>query len=769
MIFTTLIPIILSIAMMALILVSMWKIFEKMDCPGWHSLIPVYNQYVMFDKANFKSGFFVTLVGYVVAILSFIIKFFTINSGMSFTTLMRINTITGIISLAALIIVFIVCLAFTSKFSHAFGHGMGMTLLMLFLPMIAFPIIGFGASTYSYAKKENIDFEGVTTPENYDDFYADDYSEQTGKRKKSESRYATPEELAHLSNEKKAFVRMIETALDQVEANDLMKPEKKRNVFSQLNESLKNVSISNLSKKINGYGLEYSGEEYLKRVLIVMIGMVIGSMFFQLKWWATILLLLIAALTLPSITAAQFKQIADNETFEQIVTYLDQMIIAFKNQPKILMALRATVDMTEGRMQELVKEAIEVIETDTKSEVVYKRALALIEAEYKCSRIRTLHKFMLTVEKENSVNYQDSMDTLYLDVQDWKTRAYKFQASLADTKNKITILLGGSVGIAAVFAYILTTVETSSASKITKAQYDAIIEAGKASTVFIKNGEFYQKLVDIIGTGVYQWATIVFFVFCILFYAFVNSKINGNWLVMDLENPKDKEVLKNMRFIALIDPEKDKSNTAVIAIIGAVLIGISLILKLLHFENWKMVFIASLIITVLFMATKKTSRNSKIKMIKKNIRIEFPLWMRDISLNLHNRVVVRSINESAEDAPYILKPFIWRFLSSTERDPASIVPYIDFLDPYGDQELTTTVKTLYSIRSLSPEDGQRQVTDLVERNQDILADAERMRHEDSIAGTSMLSLLPMVAMSFLLMIYMVVMLFSFMALVSGAA
>jgi hypothetical protein len=105
------IGLIISLAFGLLLLVALWKIFSKAGRPGWISLIPIYNAYVLLKMAS-KPGwwlilFFVPFVNFVIAIL------------------------------------FVVGLA------RNFGKGGGFVVGLIFLPFIFYPILAFGDAQYS--------------------------------------------------------------------------------------------------------------------------------------------------------------------------------------------------------------------------------------------------------------------------------------------------------------------------------------------------------------------------------------------------------------------------------------------------------------------------------------------------------------------------------------------------------------------------------------------------------------------------------------------
>ena len=91
----------------------MWKIFTKASKPGWACLIPIYNIFVMLDIAGKPAGWFILLLIPVV------------------------NLIVSILVLAGI--------------ATNFGKGGGFVIGMIFLPIIFYPILGFGGAQYKVA------------------------------------------------------------------------------------------------------------------------------------------------------------------------------------------------------------------------------------------------------------------------------------------------------------------------------------------------------------------------------------------------------------------------------------------------------------------------------------------------------------------------------------------------------------------------------------------------------------------------------------------
>ena len=100
----------ISILIMAFFIFVYWIIFTKAGEEGWKSLIPIYNIYILY-KITWGNGLIFLLL--LVPFVNFIVGILTIN-----------------------------------KLSKCFGHGLGFTLGLLFLPIIFLPLLAFGDSRY---------------------------------------------------------------------------------------------------------------------------------------------------------------------------------------------------------------------------------------------------------------------------------------------------------------------------------------------------------------------------------------------------------------------------------------------------------------------------------------------------------------------------------------------------------------------------------------------------------------------------------------------
>ncbi len=97
--------------------VGLWKIFEKAGKPGWGAFIPIYNLILWLEIVK-RPGWWIILI--------------------------------YIVPVANIICLFIVVFDLAKSFGKGVGYGFG----LLFLPLIFFPMLGFGDAEYTPLKRE---------------------------------------------------------------------------------------------------------------------------------------------------------------------------------------------------------------------------------------------------------------------------------------------------------------------------------------------------------------------------------------------------------------------------------------------------------------------------------------------------------------------------------------------------------------------------------------------------------------------------------------
>ena len=104
------VALVIYLALIILMIVSMWKMFEKMGQPGWYGIIPIFNFCVIAKLAG-KDWWWGLLT--IVPCIGWIFQIILLNE--------------------------------TSKL---FGKGVGYTIGLIFLPFIFLPMLAFGSAQY---------------------------------------------------------------------------------------------------------------------------------------------------------------------------------------------------------------------------------------------------------------------------------------------------------------------------------------------------------------------------------------------------------------------------------------------------------------------------------------------------------------------------------------------------------------------------------------------------------------------------------------------
>ena len=133
---------------LVLLIIACWKIFKKAGIPGWKSLIPIYNVYLVFKLSGIKQWFWYSII------ISFVLSLVASLAGgvkMSDEGIILFDqmTMVAIISYWASLVFAIVLDIFASyKLAKAFKKGVGFTVGLVLLPTIFTLILGFGSAKY---------------------------------------------------------------------------------------------------------------------------------------------------------------------------------------------------------------------------------------------------------------------------------------------------------------------------------------------------------------------------------------------------------------------------------------------------------------------------------------------------------------------------------------------------------------------------------------------------------------------------------------------
>jgi len=145
-------PLTLTLLVLSGILVTagMWKVFNKAGYAGWKCLIPFYNLYLLADIAGLKDWYSITVIVQLITVILTVIfarlnVIYEILVQAKLTSLESVAVTVAIffvISIGVMLVYLIYSVA--QKFQKGFSYALG----LVFLPVIFWPILGFGDDQY---------------------------------------------------------------------------------------------------------------------------------------------------------------------------------------------------------------------------------------------------------------------------------------------------------------------------------------------------------------------------------------------------------------------------------------------------------------------------------------------------------------------------------------------------------------------------------------------------------------------------------------------
>ncbi len=488
----------------------------------------------------------------------------------------------------------------------------------------------------------------------------------------------------------------------------------------------KYLSFSFLNKRIEKYGFTYSFKSFICQLFLFVLLVFVAGKIYLLKFEYLIVLMIGGICVFPIILLSQFKYMYNNQRFENMVNYIEKMIIFFKQDPKILKCLENIRDFVDSRSQELIDKAIDVLHNDLSDER-YIRALKIINDEYHSSRLISLHRFIRTVEEKSSIDYRESLNDLDYDLKQWVNRIYQYQSELKVKKTQFMISLIASILLLAIFSIMWVEVN---------------------------------ELTHIIDHLLYQLSATIFLMSSLFLFAYVQSSINGQWLIEDYnENDHIKEFKMFEQYLSFSYKNELKKQWV------KMIIFLFIFFYSLYIRHFVVMGICIVIILYLFYEPIYSYKKMK-KKISSLLKVEFPLWLRDVALNLNNFIVVGAIVHSYEYAHPILQHYILLLLKDIEMNPTSIKPYTSFLEEYH-LDITSFMLSLYSLQEVKHDYLQGEISDLIKRNQAMLVQSEKMRNAHALIGVLVLSFVPILTTMVKILIDMFIMLLGIFSYMGG--
>lgn len=476
----------------------------------------------------------------------------------------------------------------------------------------------------------------------------------------------------------------------------------------------------NLQRQIDSYGYSFSMGRYSLFLFVAAVGAVGCGMLFCLHWYLIIPVFFACAMSLPFLILDGYKQMYEHKQFLDVSDYMEQILYSFRLNQKILLSLKDTRTLfAEGRMHEVIGEAISYIECGSYRYELYKEALEIIEKAYPVKRLGAIHEYLRTVES-NGGACEEGIDLLLQDKAVWADNVALLQEDKKAARMRAVFSLFVTMLLAVIFHMVYRSMPE---------QY------------------------TIVYHPVTQGVTTLYLILNIVIFCKVNRQLAGSWIVQ--EDVQGEKILGYFEMIKSYDEKKEARKSFILA---GIALGIAILFCL-----FGQAFAAALavIVGILLLNQHKIGYRIAYDKVVQEINRVFPGWLMEMALLLQGNNVQVSIEKTINHAPAVLQSELQKLSDSLKRTPDAIGPYLKFLGMFGLSAVLSAMKMLYAISESGNGDAQSQIRILVQRNSKMMDKAEKLSNEKRLARINGIFYLPQVTVSVQTVVNMVVFMLMF--------
>ncbi len=448
------------------------------------------------------------------------------------------------------------------------------------------------------------------------------------------------------------------------------------------------------------------------------VGVYFLHVLLKLNLWTSLALGIYVFFMLPKHKKLYGKMQCNKQRFHEVSLYLDTVLYAFVKEEKVELAVRdAKQTLPEGHMKELVTKAHDYLLLTFDEVEVMQEAFSIVEKGYPCKRLSDVHKFMCHVEVYGG-EIERPVSLLLADKNRWEKRTKKAMAAYKKHFTDVVLSVIASLFICGAVIYLPVT------------------EADISS----------------------NWLLQIFTVLVLAVDDMVILKAQ-KMMARDWLNPKlmeeDTYYEKKMEEWRTYDIKKDKRFSLILGVWG-----MSLVLLAVFFGNeWWVV--GALALTLLFFNQHGIGRSLMEKNLLSAIGYAFPNWLMDLVLLLQTENVQMALYKSKEYVPGVLRKELELLTERLELEPESSEPYHKFLAEFSIPEIHSAMGILYSLSIGNSGNADRQISELVDKNLEMLDLTEEELVKKSLSGMYVLFLVPVMTAAFKLVIDMVVLMLEF--------
>lgn len=476
---------------------------------------------------------------------------------------------------------------------------------------------------------------------------------------------------------------------------------------------LKLLNPNYLQKEVHMYGYHYSAGTHIVCIFSILAGSVVLGMLFRLPAFFVLTIILTAVFIFPLLILSMYRKMYEQKRFFEAGQYVEQVLYSFLKNQKVYMAFQdCLLILTEGGMHDVLEQALSHLQvgvTET-GQGVLREAFDMIEAAYPSEKIKAVDDFMLNVE-ERGGEFEESAALLLKDNSLWQKERYALQ-----TRKK-------QCHIETIFCILFSTLLCAG----------VLYALNWSGNLFRTAGSF-----QIFSYPFIQVTSTIFIIFNLLVFYKSSKGQETDWLENE-EKREEKLALEGYETVMHYDQKKEKRKSIFFSVPFFVAAFVFFILR-------KTIGVmVCLCMGIFLLFQDRIGYRLAKESVERELMIEFPNWLMDLSLLLQNNNVYVSLQKSYEHAKELLKPEIRSLLLRIENRPQDVRSYTAFFEKFDIHEAGSCMQMLYALSATGNGDGQAQIKSLVESIYKMREDAQHLYGERTTMRAGVNFFYPMAA------------------------
>lgn len=136
------------------------------------------------------------------------------------------------------------------------------------------------------------------------------------------------------------------------------------------------------------------------------------------------------------------------------------------------------------------------------------------------------------------------------------------------------------------------------------------------------------------------------------------------------------------------------------------------------------------------------------------VRYQFPIWLRQIQILLHNNNVINSLIISKDQAPDIIKKDLDKLVNILKESPNNINAFTDFMDQFKITEINRAMKLLYRCYIVDKEESSKQLNRMIVTTTKWIRQERLERQKDSLSFLEWIGIIPLFGVTIIFLVLM---------------